>query len=257
MRSHFSILGLIVALLTLAGCSAITGSAEPPSCTMVDGVLVSKILSDRAQEWDDALKLADSTPRNQLAPQIARLQELRRGMQSATWPSCAATAKTKLIAAMDAWIDVYINFMSNPYAMGGPEAARDARRLMAEFNDELAALQGVRATATPTGTPTGAVPTVTATAAAKTSRPPATTIRHDGTTVTAEVVAAGASGAACTAVLDGPTVYKQSPTALTLDGEGRGRVTITAPLRSISAGETLVTVDCGAGPSSSTHTLQP
>src|SRR5688500_4260990 len=64
------------------------------------------------QEWSDASKLANSTPRSQLAGQITRLQEIRRQADSVTVYGCASNAHAAMTDMMDATIAGYTAFLS-------------------------------------------------------------------------------------------------------------------------------------------------
>lgn len=141
---------VFLALLGLVGCG--TGPLAPaaptvvptptvvpsptpvPPCSTRDGRLVYDALHGHAREWDDALKLAHSTPRMQLAPQIQHLQRIRRDVQAQEWPGCALGAQRLLVMLMDAQIEGFIAFL----AQRPPEEhfAR-ATALTAQFQAEL------------------------------------------------------------------------------------------------------------------------
>ena len=82
-----------------------------PPCTTNDGKKVYDLLVQFAQEWDDAAQLVNNTPRTTLAPQIARMQEVRRKVQAQAWPRCGQAAYTLLVEAMDQTIDGAIAFL--------------------------------------------------------------------------------------------------------------------------------------------------
>src|SRR5215207_3493981 len=82
-----------------------------PSCTTADGKRVTDILSRYAQEWDDTVRLAGSTPRINLAGPVGQLQKTRRDVQAQEWPECGRRAQGVLIRAMDAKIDAFTAFM--------------------------------------------------------------------------------------------------------------------------------------------------
>lgn len=71
----------------------------------------TKELSDLMQEWQDASTLAGSTPRMQLATQIANLQGVRRKAQALEAPECGEAAKLALISAMDSTIEGFTAFL--------------------------------------------------------------------------------------------------------------------------------------------------
>ncbi len=119
---------VILAVLGLVGCGTIAGApSEPtvtptptavpsptpvPPCSTRDGRRVFDALNAHAREWDDAIKLANSTPRMQLAPQIQNLQRIRRDVQAQEWPACGQAAQGLLVALMDAQIEGFIAFLA-------------------------------------------------------------------------------------------------------------------------------------------------
>src|SRR5687768_6814763 len=62
------------------------------------------------QAWDDANRLASSTPRIQLAAQIAKLQDVRRQAAGVSPYGCAAPAQAALLEMMDETIAGYTAF---------------------------------------------------------------------------------------------------------------------------------------------------
>lgn len=95
----------------LAIAFLLTACAAPfQSCAQQAAPAITQLQSI-AREWDDAAKLADQTPRMQLAVQIASLQAIRRRAQDVQMPECAATAKTALVDAMDNTIEGFTAFL--------------------------------------------------------------------------------------------------------------------------------------------------
>jgi hypothetical protein len=82
-------------------------------CSTADGKQVFSLLKEFSGEWDDAYKLAGSTSRMSLPPQIANLQTIRRKVENQSWPECATKAHEHLIGGMDASIDGYIMFLDS------------------------------------------------------------------------------------------------------------------------------------------------
>jgi hypothetical protein len=95
-----------------------------------------------AERWDDATKLADSTPRMGLAPQIAAMQTIRREAQALDAPSCAEQAKQFLLAAMDASVNAYIAFLGQQPDTEVQAGFATANQAMNRFQNELAVLTG-------------------------------------------------------------------------------------------------------------------
>lgn len=116
-----------------------TATVTPlPVCSTKDGQKVYDLMKQFAQEWDDALKLADSTPRLSLAPQIAKLQEIRRKVQAQEWPSCAQPAYTLLVQAMDQYINGFISFLGQK-----PEYLTQIQQANTTYQSFMAELQRI------------------------------------------------------------------------------------------------------------------
>lgn len=96
---------IVLVAVFLGACSGIPGMG-------CDAVGFRKTVQPIFQEWADANQIASSTSRIALPTQIASLQAIRRKAQDIQAPSCAATAKTELISAMDSSINGYLAFMS-------------------------------------------------------------------------------------------------------------------------------------------------
>ena len=64
-----------------------------------------------ANRWDDANKLANSTPRMALASPLASLQSIKQDAQNAELPACMQYAQNDLVQMMDHTITGYIKFM--------------------------------------------------------------------------------------------------------------------------------------------------
>ena len=69
-------------------------------------------LDELAAEWDDATALANSTARVSLSGPVARMQEIRRELDSTLAPSCIARAKSELVRYMSESIEGFLLFMS-------------------------------------------------------------------------------------------------------------------------------------------------
>ena len=87
------------------------------------------------QEWDDAVRLADSTPRGSLAPQIAKMQEVRRKVQAQEWPGCGQAAYGLLVKGMDQQIDGFIAFLRQEADY--KTKIQDGNKTLQEFVTEL------------------------------------------------------------------------------------------------------------------------
>jgi hypothetical protein len=151
---------VLLGLLALAACGApFAGDAPPtavPICSTRDGKKVYDLVKQYAQEWDDADKLAQSTSRLTLSPQVAVLQRIRRDVQAQEYPPCGQKAQSKLVETMDYTIEGYLEFLAEKPDPIVQTSLLRAQSAQIEFAAALSELSG-----TPTPTPTA---TFTATA---------------------------------------------------------------------------------------------
>jgi hypothetical protein len=119
---------------------AATATPEP-ACSTADGERVYDLPSDVSDRWDDAVTLADSTPRMQLAGQIETLQAIRRDLSDQDWPACAERAQSAMRDAMDAAIDAFIAFLGQEPDSTVNAFMADYEDALARFADELAKLR--------------------------------------------------------------------------------------------------------------------
>ncbi len=104
-------------------------------CSNADAQRLLNTIQPKAQEWDDANKLASSTPRVSLAAQIQNLQRIRRESAGLSVPACGSFARTLMVSYMDATINGYIDFLGQ-----GTQANTlfaQAKTLIDAFNVEL------------------------------------------------------------------------------------------------------------------------
>ena len=101
-------------LFALAACDAsfVSFGATPTPTCEAGLPAFARTLDPLAREWDDANRVAGSTPRAALSVQIGALQSVRRRVQDIVAPTCGASMKDHLIKAMDATIDAYVAFLS-------------------------------------------------------------------------------------------------------------------------------------------------
>jgi hypothetical protein len=100
-------------ILVLSIVLALVSSCANPlaaSCLKESKDFIAAI-SPLHQKWEDATKLAGSTPRAALASQINTLQEIRREVQAVDVPECSQVVKDNLVASMDSGIDAYLAFL--------------------------------------------------------------------------------------------------------------------------------------------------
>jgi hypothetical protein len=103
----------VALVFLIVACSTPVASSPPPSCpaVVIRGVLAD--LTTASRGWDDAEKVARSTPRVALASQVQRLQEIRNRVSLVTVSPCTLGARTATIEWMDATIDYFLAFMRN------------------------------------------------------------------------------------------------------------------------------------------------
>lgn len=91
-----------------------TNTPEPtPTCSERHGDQFVEQLQDVVLRWNDAVMLADSTPRMALAGPLAELQEVRREALAIDVPDCAAPAHDELILFMEGIIDGFLSFLGD------------------------------------------------------------------------------------------------------------------------------------------------
>ena len=205
-------LALLPTFVLLLGCSP-TAPPTPtavPACTTADGRRVADVMQQHAREWDDALALAQTSPRVALAGPVGQLQRVRREVEAQQWPACAVRTQSALAGAMTAYIDGFVDFMGD---RSGYEAKFDrGAALLNDFRSEAAVMAGQ-----PTPVP---VPTVNRTAIAATSTAEIAAVRAQ---VREEARAFGTSIAATYAV---PTRPPALATALAAPSPTPRRATL-------------------------------
>ncbi len=103
---HTVLLAAVLAGLFMAGASTLTGCSL--SC---DVGKYKDTVMPLVQEWDDAVKLANNTPRMTLPAQIEEMQRIRRDMGGLKIQSCLEDAHGNLLKSMDLQIDGFLSFL--------------------------------------------------------------------------------------------------------------------------------------------------
>lgn len=145
-------LALMLCLLALglAGCAPSAASigtavaqtqaadlAAHNACTVDTVLKFTTTIDDVAQRWDDATKLANSTPRGNLSGQISNLQSLKREADAVEAPACLQVAKTNLVASMDATVTAFIDFLGQKPDATVTADFRTASTDMDNFHNQL------------------------------------------------------------------------------------------------------------------------
>lgn len=116
-RQSISAALLALFVLLLAACG--------PSCEETTADYIDQI-DDLVSRWNDAVAIADTTPRGVLATPISNLQEIRRDAEDLEPPLCgdvhtaALDTKLALIAYMEQGINLYLEFAADADADLGP-----------------------------------------------------------------------------------------------------------------------------------------
>lgn len=135
----------VVVLITLGVWSISPTPGTPiislaPSCPQQAAPFLASV-QKLAGEWDDANKLASSTPRMSLPPQVSTLQGLRRRAQDLEAPECAFLVKQRLIDSMDNTINGYIAFLAQKPDSEVNKLFEQAGKSLDAFGKEIAALK--------------------------------------------------------------------------------------------------------------------
>lgn len=107
---------IVLTGLLLLGCSglAIGGPAPTPDpCSPAEVQQYVDAIDDVGRRFDDAVSLADSTPRMSLAPMIESMQAIRRDAEDLEVPECAESVRFALVLYMDRTINAFISFLGN------------------------------------------------------------------------------------------------------------------------------------------------
>ncbi len=140
---------LLLAILFLSACSSAPGVCPPKQ-----GQAYSEGVRDVARRFDDAVELAQSTPRVSLAPIVSDLQAIRRDAEDIEVPDCAADAQDALIAYMDSTIDGFRAFLASEADASVNAYFDAASRHFNDYQERLDTVMGVpSATPRPTSTP--------------------------------------------------------------------------------------------------------
>lgn len=101
-----------------------------------------------ARQFADNMTVADSTSRISLAPVIQDMQQDRRAFAAINCPPEAGSARTAILAAMDASIDYFLAFMSN-----GQDAVTDSATadVLAAWDNATAELDSLGIRTAPAG----------------------------------------------------------------------------------------------------------
>ena len=90
-------------------------------------------LNSIESRWDDAISLAGSTPRIQLANSVSNLQELKNDLNATEVSDCLAPAKGKFSKYMDNNIQFFLDFMRDADNNSSYKYKSENNRLIKEY----------------------------------------------------------------------------------------------------------------------------
>lgn len=131
MRKIIIVVSILVTFILFASCT------NPNSCTEKN---VQQYVDSRdlvAEKWVDAVELADSTARISLAPQIDKLQEIKREASAIEPPDCLNISHSSFIIYMDKTINSFMLFMQDAPNNSIFDAIDESNTYLQKSSDEL------------------------------------------------------------------------------------------------------------------------
>lgn len=133
------ITAVLAIVLVGGGLYALNGFSLDTSCAHQAQAFLDQI-QPIARQWDDATALAGQTSRVSLAPQVDKLQAIRRQTQELMPPECAKDVQANLVASMDATIQGFIDFLGQKSDSVVSASFTRAKASMDKFGASIAAL---------------------------------------------------------------------------------------------------------------------
>lgn len=90
-------------------------------------------LNSIESRWDDAISLASSTPRIQLANSVSALQDIKNELNTIEVSDCLAPAKGKFSKYMDNNIQVFLDFMRDSDSSSAYKIKAENDQLIQEY----------------------------------------------------------------------------------------------------------------------------
>jgi predicted small lipoprotein YifL len=183
--SHLIISTLLLAALSLAACGIVGPQATPTAtltstpdvCAPANLKIGAVKVHEFMRAFDDAYQLAASLPRSQLAPQVSKLQDIRRLAQDQAVPTCLVQLKKLQLLHMDTAINTFLAFLGGADQNTVNQGIALARQQHDAYTLELARLLGLTVIAPPSVTPGAQVP---APAATQTAPPAGLSVTNPG-----------------------------------------------------------------------------
>ena len=155
----FSLLVLSsILLLTACGLKAPTATPTPAVSPTPDPCSPDRIkmnasrVHELTRAFDDTYQLASSLPRSQVAPQISKLQDIRRVAQDQAVPTCLVQLKKLQLDEMNTAIQAFLAFVGGADQKLVNEGVTAYRQQHDAYTIELARLLDVTVTAPPVTT---------------------------------------------------------------------------------------------------------
>jgi hypothetical protein len=116
-----------------------TITSTPQSCLIAEKAFYDDLLK-LITEWGDADKLASSTSRIALSPQVANLQAIKRKVDALKPPPCMELAHIALVSLMDKTINGYLGFMAMKTDAELKPLIEEINKADEEFSNQLIGL---------------------------------------------------------------------------------------------------------------------
>ena len=166
-------LGLFPASPTATVRPTITPSQTPTQdvCAPANVQTTALDFNTFAREFDDHFTIAQNTPRQNLAPNIAELQRIRRNSEDFSVPDCLRTLRELQLAYMNTLIDALVTLYSTATVEDQPLSEEVILAINQgislgvhyheQYLDEMARIMGVTRVPTPTFAEGTQTPSVT------------------------------------------------------------------------------------------------
>lgn len=150
----------------------VTSTLAIPATLTCDPRPFLKATADTIDQFADVRKRANASPRISLSPVVGEMQDLRRQYKNSIAPACGERLQVLVVAAMDAEITTYIDFMSQQSDYVVQADMRVADLAWQEVSREMKEIGYTLGTPRPPTLPPTIVPTPS-----KTPLPSATPVR--------------------------------------------------------------------------------
>lgn len=125
----------VLLAICLTACGEAADVIDDASCTRSEYL---DLVGPKLEEWDDAAAIAGSTSRISLAPQVTRLQEIKRDVDNMNVPLCAILAHMDLVRYMEGNIDAYLAFMSQEDEDEITQLFKEANEYLDDWSEAVA-----------------------------------------------------------------------------------------------------------------------